>query len=94
MQRCVSAPEQVRPDDVWRRQVNEIPVVHACGAAQIESIDRRTLARRSTLEGIDEQQEREKPRLVPRIGEQRLHVLERESAKLARDSAKFWKPNP
>src|SRR5262245_56831330 len=79
----------MRAHDIWRRAIDEIPVVDALRVLEIEAEDLLALGGCAACVRVADENDRQQPRLVPRLAEQRFDVAERQSTKLARDLSRF-----
>jgi hypothetical protein len=64
----------VRANDARRREIDEVPVVDAIGIREIGTKDVLSVGRVTARIAVDEDDEREEPRLVPLVVKQLLGV--------------------
>src|SRR5690606_8936623 len=69
---------EMPPDDVLRRAVDQIPVVHARRVIEVQAVDRSALFLAPARVGLHEEQQREQPRLVIRREQERATAGELE----------------
>ena len=78
---------EVRTDDLRRGAVDQIPTVDAMGVAEIEPVDGVAKDRVAAAMLIDEHDQRQQPRLVPRRLQELFERVERAVLHLARHGA-------
>src|SRR5205823_7963574 len=86
IERLAAALLEVRADHVRGGDVDEVPVVDAAGVAEVETEDRGARGGRAAVL-LDQDHQCDEAVLVPRRGEQRGRVGERELAELTYDKA-------
>src|SRR5438105_12976562 len=80
----------MRAHDLWRRGVHQVPVVDPIGAPKVQPVDALLSRDIRAAVSVRQQNHREQPGFVPARVEELLDLLERQVAKLARESPDLW----